>query len=90
MKYLSKKLSTLLPKKSFYYDYPIIYAYNNNNVICLFSFDKRKQVILISDYDHFHYRYMSVYEFKNENYHFIYNRFDVEEFLKNTRNLYPH
>lgn len=81
MKYLSKKFSMILPKKSFYYDYPIIYAYNNSNVICLFSFDKRKQVILISDYDCFKYRYMSVYEFKNEHYHLIYNRFDVEQFL---------
>lgn len=69
----------LLPSKIFYYDIPLIYATNDKDVICLYAFDKKKKVILVSDYNHYTFRYISLFEFEQKNYHFIHNRYGVED-----------
>ncbi len=61
-------LIKLLPSMiSFKYTviYPNLYIYNKNKDILLavYSYDKKKKVLFVSDYNNTKYRYMSLHEF---------------------------
>lgn len=59
-KYLPKKCSKQNPLN------PIIYIYDGEKLLGLYSFDPIKMVLYVSDYNKNKYYYMSMYQFYNE------------------------
>lgn len=45
---------------------PIIYIYDGEKLLALYSFDPIKMVLYVSDYNQRNYYYMSMYQFYNE------------------------
>ena len=68
MKSQSSLLYKHLPQKysKIYNDGPILYLYKGNTVLCAYSFDKKKKVILVKNYTLFNFFYMSIYQFFHE------------------------
>ena len=71
MKQLYNILSTYLPSKAShkYQLNPVFYIYDeyNEKVCAVYSFDKIKEVIYVSNYNKSKFWYMSLYEFKINN-----------------------
>lgn len=67
--YLPFKTSIRYPQN------PILYIYEDysESICAVYSFDKIKEVLYISDYNHNHFRYMSLYEFINDNWEILTN-----------------
>lgn len=65
-------LSRLLPithSNKYTIFYPILYIFNNKNnlLYSVYSYDKYKKVLYVSDYNQSKYWYMSFYEFEKDN-----------------------
>lgn len=75
MKSQFRLLYNCLPQKysKKYNDGPSLYLYRANTVLCAYSFDKKKKVILVKDYEFFKFYYMSVYQFSQEGWKVISN-----------------
>ena len=69
--------SSYLPfKNSYKYPLnPILYIYEeySDSIYAVYSFDKVKEVLYVSDYNQNNFRYMSLYEFINDNWEIIDN-----------------
>ena len=67
--YLPYKTSIRYPQNPIIY----IYEYYSESICAVYSFDRIKEVLYISDYNHRHFRYMSLYEFINDNWEILTN-----------------
>lgn len=76
-----KLLTSYLPFKCLHKKAVILHAYNKNGIILLYSFDKTKDIIFISDFEQLRYRYMSVYEFLKKDYRIILDEFELNRFI---------
>ena len=80
--YLPYKTSIRYPRNPILY----IYEYYSESICAVYSFDKLKEVLYVSDYNQKRYRYMSLYEFKyngweiltNDRLHIILNQKEKE------------
>ena len=58
--YLPRKCSNKNPMN------PVIYIYDGNNLLATYSFDPIKDVLYVSDYNQTKFYYMSLYQFRKE------------------------
>lgn len=70
MKYLFKVFDKYLPKGN-YDNEPIMFLSNESEVIYVYSFDRKKCVILTSDMFKEHFKYISLYEIYNDDWKII-------------------
>lgn len=70
MKSLYKTFDRYLPKDNYNRE-PILYLSNNLTVIFVYSFDRKKEVVLTSDNNQCNFRYMSLFEIFHLNWHII-------------------
>lgn len=66
MKYLYKKFNLYLPRLNYNLD-PMLYITNSYTIRNVYNFDRKKKVVLTSDYNKKDYRYMSLFEILYDN-----------------------
>lgn len=69
MKQLSKLLRTYLPRfyNFKYNDEPILYAYNKDRIIYLYSYNPNKKAIYFKEYNRLNKGYITVEKFQKDN-----------------------
>lgn len=65
MKWLYKQFDRYLPRDNYNRE-PILYLTNGFTIIYVYSFDRKKEVVLTSEKWNDEYRYMSLYEILHE------------------------
>lgn len=70
MKHLFKTFDKYLPKSN-YNNEPIMFLNNKDEIIYVYSFDRKKEVVLTSDMYKEHFKYMSLYEIYYDDWNII-------------------
>lgn len=79
MKWLYKQFDRYLPRDNYNRE-PILYLTNGFAIIYVYSFDRKKEVVLTSKEWNNEYRYMSLYEILHEDFRLIHKN-DLGEIL---------